>query len=136
MAAKADEIGVKESTLRQINGGRLDLSRKMCNKVCDHFQEFNLEWLLNGNGNMYVDDLEPKDEKDKYYGCGTKATEFQSVALLCKQNINRNEKLLVYPERMFLVQVIIAGGMFILAWHHVCENICDVPHLLRCNVKQ
>ncbi len=64
----ADEIGVKESTLRQISSGRLDLSRKMCNKVCDHFQEFNIEWLLTGNGNMYVDGLEPKDEKDKYYG--------------------------------------------------------------------
>lgn len=48
----ADILGVKEPTLRQISIGRLQLSRKMCHLICDHFPKYSFDWIYNGEGQM------------------------------------------------------------------------------------
>lgn len=50
----ADILGVKEPTLRQISCGRLQLSRKMCHLICDHFPKYSFDWLYNGEGQIFT----------------------------------------------------------------------------------
>ena len=51
----ADEIGVQRSGISHILSGRNKPSLEFIQKILSRFPEIRIEWLLNGNGQMYKD---------------------------------------------------------------------------------
>ena len=50
----ADEICISPGTLSSIFSGRNNASLNTLNNIHERFPEVNMDWLLNGNGEMFV----------------------------------------------------------------------------------
>lgn len=50
----AAEISISEGTLSSIFSGRTNPSLKIVNNIHDRFPEVNMDWLMNGKGEMFV----------------------------------------------------------------------------------
>jgi transcriptional regulator with XRE-family HTH domain len=62
-AAKfADMIGVQRSSISHIISGRNKPSFDFIAKTIERFPEINAEWLINGKGNVYKEELDVKDK--------------------------------------------------------------------------
>jgi len=61
----ADIIGVQRSSISHIISGRNKPSFDFMYRTLEKFPEINAEWLINGNGNMYKEDIKDKTEKKK-----------------------------------------------------------------------
>lgn len=83
----ADIIGVQRSSISHIISGRNKPSFDFISKTLEKFPEINAEWLINGKGDMYKDDIKNKTEKKKepelFTGSDTKKVD---------ENIQKDEK--------------------------------------------
>jgi transcriptional regulator with XRE-family HTH domain len=61
----ADIIGVQRSSISHIISGRNKPSFDFISKTLEKFPDINAEWLINGKGNMYKEDIQTKDEQKK-----------------------------------------------------------------------
>jgi len=54
----ADAIGVQRSSISHILSGRNKPSLDVVTRILEAFTKLNINWLMLGNGNMYIDDTE------------------------------------------------------------------------------
>jgi transcriptional regulator with XRE-family HTH domain len=84
----ADIIGVQRSSISHIISGRNKPSFDFIYKTIEKFPDINAEWLINGKGNMYKEDIKEKEERKKeaelFTGNNMKKGE---------ENIKENEKI-------------------------------------------
>ena len=59
----ADLIGVQRSSISHIISGRNKPSYDFISKTLEKFPDINAEWLINGKGNMYKEDIKDKEER-------------------------------------------------------------------------
>lgn len=109
----ADILGVKEPTLRQISCGRLPLSKKMSQLVCDHFPKYSVEWLFNNNGNMYTDeynDMIEETANNPYAGWTATQLSFmleqkdKQISLMEKSLNDKEELIVALREQLLRLQ--------------------------------
>ena len=67
-----EKIGVTNFTISDIEKGKLSLTERNLNLICERFN-VNKEWLKNGTGGMFLPDL-PVDEFPVYFPKSKKAT--------------------------------------------------------------
>ena len=59
----ADTIGVQRSNISHVLNGRNKPSLELVNKILDHFDQVNADWLLLGKGNMITNENDQNHSK-------------------------------------------------------------------------
>ncbi len=84
----ADIIGVQRSSISHIISGRNKPSFDFISKTLEKFPDINAEWLINGKGDMYKEDIKDNEERKKepelFTGSDTKKGE---------ENIQKDDKM-------------------------------------------
>ena len=69
----ADAIGVQRSNISHVLSGRNKPSLELVNKILDHFEKINADWLLLGKGNMINDEQDTPVKTKGYTFSGDQA---------------------------------------------------------------
>ena len=95
----ADAIGVQRSNISHVLSGRNKPSLELINKILDHFEQINADWLLLGKGRMTsISEKEPSGNSEIHTSFDLPAIESNSSG---SDNKNPVKIVIFYEDGTF-----------------------------------